>query len=172
MTDPKTQSKVACLKWVGYRCRHLMYTEDYWAPKGWDNATIFSKDILVRSVEWVLICFGLMWYIIVLKIPFFKTKKISKSGVCKNKYTELMQTNRYSKANNSPAPPREWQGNIVYVTDNYLWQFDINLVGVGGRQPWYASILREKSKCYSTIPETPGPEPDQTRPERRPHLVA
>ena len=60
----------------------------------------------------------------------------------------------------------------MYVTDNYLWQFDINLVGVGGRQPWYASILREKSKCYSTIPETPGPEPDQTRPERRPHLVA
>ena len=45
-------------------------------------------------------------------------------------------------------------------------------MGVGRRQPGYASILKEKSERYSTIPETRGREPDQTRTERRPHLVA
>jgi len=45
-------------------------------------------------------------------------------------------------------------------------------MGVGRRQPGYASILKENSERYSTIPETRGGEPDQTRTERRPHLVA
>jgi hypothetical protein len=42
-TQPKKSSKVACLKSAGYRCRQPMNTEDWCAPKGWGNDTIFFK---------------------------------------------------------------------------------------------------------------------------------